>query len=113
MQMAPCEPIADAALDLIFNQSLPQCALVYTVFDGQSLWKTLVPVHYTASRRGQKLSLKNSPPKFGPLGPLDPFAKCFRPLGLHLLFPPEHGFRQGGRVHHTTAPKSSSLLSGI
>ena len=30
------------------------------------------------------------------LGPLDPFAKCFRFLGLHLLFPTEPGFRQEG-----------------
>ena len=40
--------------------------------------------------------------EIGPLGPLDPFPKGFSFLRLHLLFPPEHGLRPAGRVHHPT-----------
>ena len=73
---------------------------------------TLHHVHYTDSQRGQKWNLKNSPPYFGPLGPLDPIAKGFRFLKLHLLFPPEHGLRPAARVHHPTPFSHSHLCLG-
>ena len=73
----------------------------------------LLDADYTASRRGQKLNLKNSPPKFGPLGPLDPLAKGFRSLGLHLLFPLDYDLRPVDKVHHLSPPQPSSLMPGI
>ena len=41
----------------------------------------------------KKNNFKSSPPSFGPLEPLDPFAKSFRFLKLHLTW---------SRVHHPT-----------
>ena len=48
------------------------------------------------------MEFENKPLLVWPLGPLDPFAKGFMFLGLHLLFPPEHGLRPVGKVHHPT-----------
>ena len=45
--------------------------------------------------------------------PVESFAKGFRFLGLHLLFPPEHGLSPTGRVQHLLQPSHLRPCGGL